>query len=119
MVPDVDLFVVEEHAIHGFDGGIGSLSGLIMNKTVSFGATDFISRDLARQNVAESRKCIVKSLIENLTQGNHYMMTSFHTLLSICSSRFLIKMLPWPVLRRAGSRWDHMIRLQRGLSDCT
>lgn len=22
-----------------------------------------------------------------------------------------MKMLPWPVLRKAGSRWDHMMRL--------
>jgi hypothetical protein len=93
-MPDVDLFVVEKHAIHGFDGVIGSLSGLIMNEAVSFGATHFISRDLARQNVAESRNRIVKCLIENLIQGNCYMMTPFHTLLSICSSRFFIKMLP-------------------------
>jgi hypothetical protein len=33
------------------------------------------------------------------------------TLLSIASSRFLMKTLPWPVLRKAGSRWDHMMRL--------
>jgi len=73
-MPDVDLLVVEKHAIHGLDGGIGSFPCLIMNETVSFRPTDFISGDLAGQDVAKSRKCIMKSLVENLIHDNHYML---------------------------------------------
>lgn len=36
---------------------------------------------------------------------------SYRALLSMEFSKFLIKMLPIPDLRRPGSRWDHMIRM--------
>ena len=36
---------------------------------------------------------------------------SYKALLSMESSRFLMKMLPTPDLRSPGSRWDHMMRM--------
>lgn len=47
MVPDVDLLVVQKHAIDGFDGSLSSLSGLIVHKTVALRVTLIVSGDLA------------------------------------------------------------------------
>jgi hypothetical protein len=60
VVANVDLFVVEKHAIDSFDGVVRSFSSLVVNETVAFGATVLISGDLAGQNVAEGSKRIVK-----------------------------------------------------------
>lgn len=40
---------------------------------------------------------------------------SYRALLSMESSRFLMKMFPTPDFLRPGSRWDHMIRMGRPL----
>lgn len=62
-MPDVNLLVIEKHTIHGLDGSIGCLGGLIMNKTISFGTTDLVGSDFAGQDVTECSERIVKSLI--------------------------------------------------------
>lgn len=41
---------------------------------------------------------------------------SYIALLSILLSKFLMKTLPTPDLRREGSRWDHIIRIGRPFS---
>lgn len=62
MMPDVNLFVVEEHTIHSFDGRIGGLDCLVMNETVSFRMTVFVGGDFAGEDVSERRKRTVKIL---------------------------------------------------------
>ena len=48
MVANVNFFVVQQHTIYSFDGVIGSLSSLVVNKPISLGAALLISSDLAR-----------------------------------------------------------------------
>ena len=62
MVTDIDFLVIQQHPIHSFDGGLGSLSSFIVDKSVSLGAALFISGNLARQHIAESGKCVMESL---------------------------------------------------------
>lgn len=62
MEADIDLFVVEQHAIDGLDGIISSFSGLVVNEAVALGTTLLVSRDLARQDIAKGSKSIMKSL---------------------------------------------------------
>jgi hypothetical protein len=62
VVTDVHLLVVQEHAVDSFDGGIGSFGSLIMNETIALRATLLVSGNLARQDVAEGSKRVMKSL---------------------------------------------------------
>ena len=48
MVTNVNFFVVQQHTVYGFDGSLSSLSGLIVNKSISLGAALLISSNLAR-----------------------------------------------------------------------
>ncbi len=61
-MPDVNLLVVQQHAINGLDSGRGSLSGLIMNETISFGATMLVCSDFTGKNVAECSESVMKCL---------------------------------------------------------
>lgn len=47
VVADIDLLVVEKHAIDGLDGAVGCLSCLVVHETVTLGATVFISGHFA------------------------------------------------------------------------
>jgi hypothetical protein len=47
VVADVDLFVIEQHAVDGLDGVVSSLASLVMDEAVSFGAAMLIGGDLA------------------------------------------------------------------------
>lgn len=62
VVTDIDLLIVQQHAIHGLDGVFGSFGSFIVDKTIALGAAVFIGSDLAGQDVTESRKSIMKSL---------------------------------------------------------
>jgi hypothetical protein len=64
VVSNVDLLVVEEHAIDGLDSALCGLCGFIVDEAVSLGAAVFIHGDLARQNVSERRKGVMESLAE-------------------------------------------------------
>lgn len=59
---DVDLFVVEKHAIDSLDGSVGSLGGLVVDKAIALGAALFVGRDLAGKDIPEGGKSIVESL---------------------------------------------------------
>lgn len=60
---DKDLSVVEEHAVDGLDGSVGSLGGLVVDESVASGRSRLIDSDLARENVSESGERVVEGLI--------------------------------------------------------
>lgn len=62
MIADIDLLIFQQHTVDSLDGALGGLSGLVLNETISLRATLFIGSHLARKNVAESGKCVMKSL---------------------------------------------------------
>lgn len=65
VVTDVDLLVVEKHTVDSLDGGIGGLTGLVVNETVASGLTVLVSGDLAGQDITESSECVVEGLVVN------------------------------------------------------
>ena len=62
MVTNVNLLIVQKHTIDSLDGSLGSLSGLIVDETVSLGAAMLVGSDLARQDITEGGKGIVEGL---------------------------------------------------------
>ena len=62
MVADIDFLVVQKHTIDGLDSAFSSLRGFVVDETVALGATVFIGRNLARENIAECSKGVVKCL---------------------------------------------------------
>ena len=60
---DVDLLVIQQHAVDGLDGSLSSLSSLVMDETVALGAAMLVGGDLAGENVAEGGERIVQSLL--------------------------------------------------------
>ena len=59
---DVDLLVVQKHAIDGLNSSLCSLGGLVVHKSVAFGTTLIVCGDLAGQDITESSKGIVEGL---------------------------------------------------------
>jgi hypothetical protein len=95
VMSDVNLLVIEKHAIDRLDSTVCSLGGFVMNKAIALGASMFIGSDLARQHIAKGGESIVESLwCYYQSRHPHEYTSPVLTLLSICSSRFLIKMLP-------------------------
>ncbi len=94
VVTDVDLLVVQKHAVDVLDGSLGSLGGLVVDETVAERAS-VVGGDLARKNVTESGKGIVKGLVVDT------------------GVEVLDEDVALTVRRRAGSRCDHMIRQGR------
>ena len=64
VVAYVDLFVVQQHTVDSLDSGLRSLRSFVVNETVSLGAAMLIGGNLARQDISECGKSIVKSLDE-------------------------------------------------------
>lgn len=62
VMANINLLVVEQHAIDRLDGVIGGFSSFIMDETITLGAAMFIGGDLAGQNITKSRKRVVKCL---------------------------------------------------------
>ena len=62
MVADINLLVVEQHAVDSLDGGLGSFCGLVVDETISLGSALFIGRNLAREDSSESGKGVVEGL---------------------------------------------------------
>ena len=60
---DVDLLVVQQHAVDSLDGSLGGLSGLVVNETVALGPAMLVGGDLAREDVAESGESVVEGLV--------------------------------------------------------
>ena len=63
VVADVDLLVVQKHAVDSLDGGIGSLGGLVVDETVALGTTLLIGGNLAGENVAEGGEGVVEGFV--------------------------------------------------------
>lgn len=124
VVSDVDLLVVEQHVVDGLDGGVGGLGRLVVDESVSPGSTVLVNGDLAGEDVAEGGESVVEGLVVQETQRNQLsVFRRFYipftarllTLLSISSSKFLMKMLPAELFLKAGSLWLHMILHARPL----
>lgn len=62
VVSNVDLLVIQQHTIDGFDSRLSSLGAVIVNVAVTPGASAFVCCNLARENIAEGSEGIVKSL---------------------------------------------------------
>ena len=94
---NVNFLVVQQHAIDGLDGRLCSLGGVIVDETITLGASALVCCNLARENVAEGGESVMKSLEYHRVRPNKRRgkrASGFITLLSICSSRFLMKILP-------------------------
>ena len=59
---DVDLLVVQQHAVDSLDSSLRGLGGLVVDEAVALGAAVLIGGDLARQHVAEGGEGVVESL---------------------------------------------------------
>lgn len=62
---DVNLFVVEKHAVNGLDCILRGFIGLVVNEAVAFRTSLLIGSNLAGKYIAESGESIVKSLGRN------------------------------------------------------
>ena len=62
VVPDVNLLVVQQHTVDGLDSGLCSLGGVVVNETVTLGASAFVCCDLAREYITEGGESVMKSL---------------------------------------------------------
>lgn len=47
MVPDIDLPVVQQHAVDSLNGSVSGLSGIVVNETVALGTTTFVGPNFA------------------------------------------------------------------------
>lgn len=65
VVADIDLLLIEKHAIDVLDSLLSSLIRLVVDKTIALGGAGLILGNLAGQNVAKGGKGIVKSLVVN------------------------------------------------------
>ena len=66
---DVDLLVVEQHAVDGLDGSLSSLGSLVVNIAETTLATVLIGGNFAGQDIAEGSESVVEGL-----QGGHYLI---------------------------------------------
>jgi hypothetical protein len=62
VVADVDLLVVEEHAVDRVNGSVSSLAGLVVNESETARVAVLIGGDLAREDVAEGGERVVEGL---------------------------------------------------------
>ena len=65
MVTDIDLLVVEQHAIDCLDGSLGGLCGLVVNEPIALRTTLLVGSDLAGKNGSKSGESIMESLVVN------------------------------------------------------
>lgn len=69
MKADVDLFVIEQHAVDSLYGVISSFRSLIVDEAISLRAALFVGSDFARQDIAKGRKGIMESLLTCISQS--------------------------------------------------
>jgi len=65
VVADEDLLVVEQHTVDGGDSGVGGVTSRVVDEGESTGLSSLVGSDLAGENVTESGKGVVKSLVVN------------------------------------------------------
>jgi len=73
---DIDLLVIEKHAVDSLDGTICGFSSLVVDEAVTLGAAMLVRGNFAGEDIAEGSKGIMERLVV------------------MSSSRFLMKMLP-------------------------
>ncbi|KAF5134446.1 hypothetical protein E5D57_005080 [Metarhizium anisopliae] len=88
VVTDVDLLLVEKHAINVLDGLVSSLVRLVMDKTIALGVAVLVLGNLAAQNVAKGSKGIMESLVVN---GNIQVLDEDIALASLAESRVTLR----------------------------
>lgn len=114
--------VIKQHTIHFFNSSFCSFLCLKMYKSITLGSI-FITHHLLMKNLVvipmecfqhKWRSLCVNTFYFPLTLQDRMFPkaenVSYKALLSIDLSKFLMKMFPTPLLRRDGSRWDHMMR---------
>jgi hypothetical protein len=60
---NINLLVIQKHAVDSLDGVVGSLSGLVMDEAIAFGAALLVCSDLAGQDIAKGSEGVVQSLL--------------------------------------------------------
>jgi len=65
VVADVNLLLVQQHAVDALDGVAGGLSSLVVNESIASGGAMFVLSNLTAEDVAESGESVVKSLVVN------------------------------------------------------
>jgi hypothetical protein len=72
---NIDLLVVQQHTVDGLDSRLGSLGAVIVDKAITLGASALVCCDLARKDVTEGGKSVMKSLgckvRPNKSHGRH------------------------------------------------
>jgi hypothetical protein len=63
VMSDIDLLVVEQHAVDSLDGGNSSLASRIVDKGETSRLASLVETDLARKNVTKGGKGVVESLV--------------------------------------------------------
>ena len=63
VVADVDLLVVQQHAVDVLDGGLGSSAGRVVDKGETARLAILVVADLAREDLTEGGKGVVKGLV--------------------------------------------------------
>ncbi|KAK8919492.1 hypothetical protein VCV18_008318 [Metarhizium anisopliae] len=88
VMTDVDLLLVEKHAINVLDGLVSSLVRLVMDKTIALGVAVLVLGNLAAQNVAKGSKGIMESLVVN---RNIQVLDEDIALASLAESRVTLR----------------------------
>lgn len=119
--------VIKQHTIHFFNSSFCSFLCLKMYESITLGSI-FVTYHLLKKIFAviamecflhvfpPPTKCQTGKCTQNFALTLQERMfpkaenVSYNALLSIDLSKFLMKMFPTPLLRRDGSRWDHMMR---------
>jgi hypothetical protein len=63
VVSDIDLFVIEQHAVDSLDGGSGSFASGVVDKGESSGFASLVETDFTREDFTECGKGVVESLV--------------------------------------------------------
>jgi hypothetical protein len=83
VVTDVNLLLVEKHTVNVLDGLRSGLIGLVVNETITLGVAVLILGNLAAQDVTESSKGVVESLV---VDGNIEVLDENVALASLAKS---------------------------------
>ncbi|CAF3461033.1 unnamed protein product [Fusarium graminearum] len=87
VVADVNLLLVEKHTVNVLDGLGSGLISLIVNETIALGGTSLVLGNLAAQDVTESSKGVVESLV---VDGNIEVLDENVTLASLAKGRITL-----------------------------
>ncbi len=63
MVSNVDLLLVQKHAVNALDGIVGSLCSLVVDKAVAFGVSVLVLSDLTAEDIPKGSEGVVESFV--------------------------------------------------------